>query len=154
MSPEALAVPVVTIFILELSSHELGLGNNFGLDAPDNVLSRAACVGTSPTLLGIGRSADDRPSLQGLDLETTGDGQHSSQDAKGSRMSGDGSKGNSFKKEGSKQRGPLPSKKNYSYRNNRSSRPNGLPTCPLTPTPASPARVDDGRHCAGGARPP
>ena len=27
---------------LGLSSHELGLGSNFGLDAPDNVLSRAA----------------------------------------------------------------------------------------------------------------
>src|SRR6476660_9636111 len=83
---------------LGLSSHELGLGNNFGLDAPDNVLSRAARVGTSPTLPGIGRSTDDRPSLQGLDLET--DGHHSSQDAKGLRMSGDSSKGNSFKKEG------------------------------------------------------
>ena len=85
---------------LGLSSHELGLGSNFGLDAPDNVLSRAARVGNSPTLPGIGSRADDRPSLQGLELGTKGDDQHSSQDAKGSRMSGDGFKGNSFKKEG------------------------------------------------------
>src|SRR5262245_40385555 len=33
---------------LGVSSRELGLGNNFGLDASDNVLSRAARVGTSP----------------------------------------------------------------------------------------------------------
>ena len=85
---------------LGLSSHELGLGNNFGLDAPDNVLNRAARVGNSLTLPGIGSRADDRPKLQGLDLGTKADDQHFSQDAKGSRMSGDGFKGNSFKKEG------------------------------------------------------
>src|SRR6476660_311468 len=64
---------------LGLSSHELGLGNNFGLDATDNVLSRAARVGTSPTLSGIGSRA--------------------SQGGKGSQANGDGSKGNSFKKD-------------------------------------------------------
>lgn len=84
---------------LGLSSHELGLGNNFGLDAPDNVLSRAARVGMSPLIPGMGTRADDRPSLQGLDLGITGDDQHSSQDAKGSQASGDGSKANVFKKD-------------------------------------------------------
>ena len=49
---------------LGLSSHELGLGSNFGLDAPDNVLSRAARVGNPPIISGIGRQADDRPSLK------------------------------------------------------------------------------------------
>ena len=85
---------------LGLSSHQLGLGNNFGLDAPDNVLSRAASVGTSPTLSGIGSRAADRPNLQGLDWGTKGNDQLSSKDAKGSQTSRDGSKGNSFKKEG------------------------------------------------------
>ena len=84
---------------LGLSSHELGLGSNFGLDAPDNVLSRAARVGDPPIISGIGRQADDRPSLKGLDSEMTGDSQHSSQDAKGSQASGDGSKNDSFKKD-------------------------------------------------------
>jgi hypothetical protein len=81
---------------LGLSSREVGLGNNFGLDAPDNVLSRAR-VESSPINHGIGRHADDRPSLQGLDLGMTGDGQHSSRGAKGSQTSSDGSKRNSFK---------------------------------------------------------
>jgi hypothetical protein len=49
---------------LGLSSHELGLGSNFGLDAPDNVLSRAARVGTSPISPGMGTRLDDRPSLR------------------------------------------------------------------------------------------
>ena len=43
---------------LGLSSHDLGLGNNFGLDAPDNVLSRAARVGNPPIISGIGRQAN------------------------------------------------------------------------------------------------
>src|SRR5512146_3067533 len=38
---------------LGLSSHDLGLGNNFGLDAPDNVLSRAARVGATSLIPGI-----------------------------------------------------------------------------------------------------
>jgi len=84
---------------LGLSSHELGLGSNFGLDAPDNVLSRAARVGNPPIISGIGRQADDRPGLKGLDSEMTGDGEHSSQDAKGSRASSDGSKNDNFKKD-------------------------------------------------------
>ena len=84
---------------LGLSSHELGLGSNFGLDAPDNVLSRAARVGNPPIISGIGRHADDRPSLKGLDSEMTGDSQHASQDAKGSQASGDGSKNDNFKKD-------------------------------------------------------
>jgi hypothetical protein len=84
---------------LGLSSHELGLGSNFGLDAPDNVLSRAARVGTSPISPGMGTRLDDRPSLQGLDLGMTGKSQHSSQGAKGSQAGGDGSKGNIFKKD-------------------------------------------------------
>jgi hypothetical protein len=85
---------------LGLSSHELGLGNNFGLDAPDNVLSRAARVGATSLIPGIGRSADDRPSLQGLDLGMKGDDQPSSPDAKGSQTSGGGSKGDNSKKVG------------------------------------------------------
>jgi hypothetical protein len=84
---------------LGLSSRELGLGNNFGLDAPDNVLSRAARVESAPINHGMGRHADDRPSLQGLDLGVTGDSQHSSRGAKGSQAGGDGSKGNIFKKD-------------------------------------------------------
>jgi hypothetical protein len=84
---------------LGLSSRELGLGNNFGLDAPDNVLSRAARVGNPPIVSGIGRQADDRPSLKGLNSEMTGDSQHSSQDAKGSQASGNGPKNDSFKKD-------------------------------------------------------
>jgi hypothetical protein len=84
---------------LGLSSHELGLGSNFGLDAPDNVLSRAARVGNPPIISGIGTQADDRPSLKALDSEMTGDSQHSSQDAKGSQASSDGSKNDSFKKD-------------------------------------------------------
>ena len=68
-------------------------------------------------------------------------------------MSGDGSKGNSFKKEGEQTARSNAVEENYSYRNNRSSRPNGLPSLPPTPTPASPP-LDDGRHCAGGANPP
>ena len=123
---------------LGLSSHELGLGNNFGLDAPDNVLSRAARVGTSPTLLGIGRSADDRPSLQGLDLETTGDGQHSSQDAKGSRMSGDGSKGNSFKKEGEQAARSTAVEEELQLSQQSQLAAERAADLPLTPTPASP----------------
>ncbi|HET7851190.1 MAG TPA: hypothetical protein VFK91_00410 [Methyloceanibacter sp.] len=85
---------------LGLSSHDLGLGNNFGLDAPDNVLARAARVGISPTIPGIGRSAYDRPILRGLDLGMRGDGQHASQDAKESQTSGNGSDGNNSKKVG------------------------------------------------------
>ena len=84
---------------LGLSSHDLGLGNNFGLDAPDNVLSRAARVGNPPIISGIGRQAVDRPNLKALDSEMTGDSQHSSQDAKGSQASGDGSKNDNFKKD-------------------------------------------------------
>jgi hypothetical protein len=84
---------------LGLSSRELGLGNNFGLDAPDNVLSRAARVGNPPIISGIGRQADDRPGLKGIDSGMTGDGEHSSQDAKGAQASGDGSKANIFKKD-------------------------------------------------------
>ena len=84
---------------LGLSSHELGLGSNFGLDAPDNVLSRAARVGDPPIISGIGRQADDRPSLKGLDSGMAGDSQHASQDAKGSQARGDGSKDDSFKKD-------------------------------------------------------
>jgi hypothetical protein len=83
---------------LGLSSRELGLGNNFGLDAPDNVLSRAARVGTSP-LPGMGTRPGDRPSLQGPDSGTTGDTQHSSQGAKGLQTGDNGSKGNIFKKD-------------------------------------------------------
>ena len=83
---------------LGLSSRELGLGNNFGLDAPDNVLSRAARVGTSP-LPGMGTRPDDRPSLQGLDSGTTGDTQHSPQGTKGLQTGDNGSKGNIFKKD-------------------------------------------------------
>ena len=83
---------------LGLSSRALGLGNDFGLDAPDNVLSRAARVGTSP-LPGMGTRPDDRPSLQGLDSGTTGDTQHSSQGAKGLQTGDNGSKGNIFKKD-------------------------------------------------------
>lgn len=85
---------------LGLSSHDLGLGNNFGLDAPDNVLSRAARVGATSLIPGIDIHADDRPSLQGLDLGMKGDGQHSSQDAKGSQASGDGRNTNAAKKVG------------------------------------------------------
>src|SRR6476660_4022036 len=84
---------------LGLSSHELGLGSNFGLDAPDNVLSRAARVGTSPISPGMGTRLDDRPSLQGLDLGMPGKGQHSPQRPTGSPTGGDGSKGNIFKKD-------------------------------------------------------
>jgi hypothetical protein len=84
---------------LGLSSRELGLGSNFGLDAPDNVLSRAARAGTPPITPGMGTRAGDRPSLQGLDLGMTGKSQHSSQGAKGSQAGGDGSKGNIFKKD-------------------------------------------------------
>jgi hypothetical protein len=39
---------------LGLSSRDLGLGNNFGLNLPDNVLNRAARVPTSPLEQGIG----------------------------------------------------------------------------------------------------
>jgi hypothetical protein len=77
---------------LGLSSRELGLGNNFGLDAPDNVLSRAARIGMSPLIPGMGTQADDRPSLQGLGL--TGDS-----NSKGSQASRNGSKANVFKKD-------------------------------------------------------
>ena len=38
---------------LGLSSRDLGLGNNFGLNLPDNVLNRAARVPTSPLEPGI-----------------------------------------------------------------------------------------------------
>jgi hypothetical protein len=82
---------------LGLSSRELGLGSNFGLDAPDNVLSRAARVGNPPIIPGIGRQADDRPGLKGLDSGMTGDSEPCSQDAKGSQASGGGSKANIFK---------------------------------------------------------
>jgi hypothetical protein len=87
---------------LGLSSRDLGLGNNFGLDGRDNVLAHAARVGPSPISPGIGRSAGDRPSLQGLDLGLNfgvkGDDRHAS--AEGSQTGGDGSKGDNVKKVG------------------------------------------------------
>jgi hypothetical protein len=90
---------------LGLSSRELGLGSNFGLDAPDNVLSRAARMKTSAVTPGIAGPVVDRPSLKGLDLGTTGDGQHSSQNAKGSQASSAGAKTNASKKKEGEQAG-------------------------------------------------
>lgn len=49
---------------LGLSSRELGLGDNFGLNAPDNVLSRAARLPTSSNLPDLGGHANDRPPLR------------------------------------------------------------------------------------------
>jgi hypothetical protein len=55
---------------LGLSSHELGLGNNFGLNLPDNVLNHAASVPSSPLVPGLGVHAGDQSVLQGLDLKS------------------------------------------------------------------------------------
>jgi hypothetical protein len=123
---------------LGLSSHDLGLGNNFGLDAPDNVLSRAARVGTSPTIPGIGIHADDRPSLQGLDLGMKGDGQHSSQDAKGLQTSGDGSKGNNSKKEGEQAARSTAVEEQLQLLQQSQLSAERAADLPPTPTPASP----------------
>lgn len=59
---------------LGLTSHELGLGSNFGLNSPDNVLSRAARLPTSPLDpgIGLGTLTNDRPALQDPDLKTSG----------------------------------------------------------------------------------
>jgi hypothetical protein len=84
---------------LGLSSRELGLGNDFGLDAPDNVLSRAARVGISPIIPGLGVRPGDRPSIQGLDLGMTQDAKPSSQHGKGSQANDDSTKGINFEKE-------------------------------------------------------
>jgi hypothetical protein len=124
---------------LGLGSHELGLGNNFGLDAPDNVLSRAARVGTSPTIPGIGASAGDRPSPQGLDLGTNGDSRHSSQNAKGSQASGDGSKTNSFKKEGEQAARSTAVEEQLQLLQQSQPAAERAADLPPTPTPPSPA---------------
>ena len=50
---------------LGLSSRELGLGNNFGLNAPDNVLSRAARLPTSSNLPDLGGHASNSPAADG-----------------------------------------------------------------------------------------
>ncbi len=83
---------------LGLSSRELGLGNNFGLDAPDNVLSRAARVGTPPIIPSLARRADDRPSLKGLDLGMAQDAKPSSH-GQGTQADDDRAKGNNLKKD-------------------------------------------------------
>lgn len=88
---------------LGLTSRELGLGSNFGLNAPDNVLSRAARLPISSGLPGLGAHAGDRPSLQGLDLKgldpsMTSDTGHTSQGSKDSRAGNDDAKGINFKK--------------------------------------------------------
>jgi hypothetical protein len=124
---------------LGLSSHELGLGNNFGLDAPDNVLSRAAHVGAASLIPGIGRSTDERPSLRGLDLGMKGDGQHSSQDTKGSQTSGDGSKGNNFKKEGEQAARSTAVEEQLQLLQQSQLAAERAADLPPTPTPASPA---------------
>ena len=103
VSLEELAAPAMTSICV--SSRELGLGSNFGLDAPDNVLSRAARMKTSAVTPGIAGPIVDRPSLKGLDLGTTGDGQHSSQNAKGSQASSAGAKTNASKKKEGEQAG-------------------------------------------------
>lgn len=55
---------------LGLSSRDLGLGNNFGLNLPDNVLNRAARVPTSPLEPGIGVGVFDNDRLQGPGLKS------------------------------------------------------------------------------------
>jgi hypothetical protein len=81
---------------LGLSSRELGLGNNFGLDAPDNVLSRATGLATPP---GLRANVGDR---QGLDLKgpdpTMGSDTGHSQGAKNFDAGTDDMKGLNFKK--------------------------------------------------------
>jgi hypothetical protein len=50
---------------LGLSSRELGLGNNFGLNAPDHLLSRAARLPTSSNLPDLGGHASNSPAADG-----------------------------------------------------------------------------------------
>ena len=118
---------------LGLSSHELGLGNNFGLDAPDNVLSRAARVGNPPIISGIGRQADDRPSLQGLDLEMTGDSHIRLKTPRDRRRAATAPRKTASKRTKSRQSGPTHSKNKGRYCYNSNSRPNGKPICPRLP---------------------
>ena len=83
---------------LGLRSRELGLGNNFGLNAPDNVLSRAARLQASSNLSDLGGHANDLPPLQGLAANTSKDSGQSPQRANNSPAGGD-AKVQNFKNE-------------------------------------------------------
>jgi hypothetical protein len=120
---------------LGLSSHELGLGSNFGLDAPDNVLSRAARVGTPPIIPGMGRRADDRPSLQGLDFRMTRDAGETPKHAK-PQLSGDNAKPLSAKqaKQLARHSAALKELELQELEQNEQSAPLPLPPTPVRPT--------------------
>jgi hypothetical protein len=93
---------------LGLSSRELGLGNNFGLGSPDNVLNRAAGVRTAPLVpgLGLGALPGHRPALQSVgsmdakDAGRTADGNDDHAPNKATNAAGIGNDSSRFKKNG------------------------------------------------------
>jgi hypothetical protein len=69
-------------------------------------------------------------------------------------MSGDGSKGNSFKKEGEQAARSTAVEEELQLSQQSQLAAERAADLPLTPHASEPARVDDGRHCAGGTNPP